>query len=117
MCTVVIRFEPDTDWPIIIAANRDERADRPCLPPARHWPDRPEVRAGLDETAGGTWLGINDDGLLAAILNRPGTLGPQEGKRSRGELPLEALDQVEAQVANSIGRNTAAGSAAPICAR
>lgn len=99
MCTVVIRFEPDTDWPIIIAANRDERADRPCLPPARHWPDRPEVRAGLDETAGGTWLGINDDGLLAAILNRPGTLGPQEGKRSRGELPLEALDQVEAQVA------------------
>jgi len=42
---------------------------------------------------------VNDDGVFAAILNRPGTLGPADGKRSRGELVLEALDHAEAKVA------------------
>ena len=70
-------------------------AARPATAPGRHWPDRPHVVAGLDE-AGGTWLGLNDDGLVAAVLNRRGTLGPQPGKRSRGELVLEALDHAEA---------------------
>ena len=46
---------------------------------------------------GGTWLGLNDDGVVAAVLNRRGTLGPEPGKRSRGELVLEALDHAEAQ--------------------
>ncbi len=46
--------------------------------------------------AGGSWLGINDHGLIAAVLNREGTLGPQSDKRSRGELVLEALDHAEA---------------------
>jgi hypothetical protein len=81
---------------VILAANRDEMADRPWLPPARHWPDRPEVVAGLDRKAGGTWLGLNDYGVLSGILNRMGSLGPQAGKRSRGELVLEALDHAEA---------------------
>lgn len=74
-----------------MAANRDEMADRPCLAPARHWPDRPGVVAGLDVLAGGTWLGINDDGVVAGVLNRVNTLGPAPGFRSRGELPLQAL--------------------------
>ncbi len=74
-------------------------SDRPWLPPARHWPDRPEVTAGRDAMAGGTWLGLNDHGVLAAILNRSGSLGPQSGKRSRGELVLEALDHAEASAA------------------
>lgn len=73
--------------------------DRPWAPPARHWPDRPDVVAGIDHMAGGTWLGLNDDGVLAAILNRTGSLGPQSGKRSRGELVLEALDHAEASAA------------------
>lgn len=72
---------------------------RPWKGPARHWDDHPHVVAGLDEEAGGTWMGINDDGLVAAILNRPGSLGPAQGKRSRGELPLEALSHAEAKEA------------------
>ena len=96
MCTAVILRRPDHDWPVVFAANRDEMIARPWLPPARHWPDRPEVVAGLDREAGGTWLGLNDQGLLAGILNRMGSLGPQAGKRSRGELVLEALDHAEA---------------------
>ncbi len=74
---------------------------RPWDRPGRHWDDRPHVTAGRDRLAGGTWLGMNDDRLVAGILNRPNSLGPAPGKRSRGELPLEALDHAEAHVAAS----------------
>ncbi|MCR6631529.1 MAG: NRDE family protein [Magnetospirillum sp.] len=96
MCTLVILRQPTAQWPVLVAANRDEMAGRPWKAPGRHWSDRPEVVAGLDELAGGSWLGMNDVGVVAAILNRVGTLGPQAGKRSRGELVLEALDHADA---------------------
>ena len=101
MCTVVILHRPKHAWPLILAANRDEMAGRAWLPPARHWPDREEVTAGLDRLAGGSWLGINEHGVVAAVLNREGSLGPQAGKRSRGELVLEALDHPDAASAAS----------------
>lgn len=96
---MAILRRPGAPWPVILAANRDERADRPWLAPARHWPDRPEVVAGMDRLAGGSWLGLNDHGVVAGILNRSGTLGPEAGKRSRGELVLEALDHADATAA------------------
>lgn len=96
MCTVVLLRRPDHDWPLIIAANRDEMMTRPWSPPARHWPERPEVVAGRDDLSGGSWLGLNDHGVVAAILNRRGSLGPLAGKRSRGELVLDALDAADA---------------------
>ena len=96
MCTVVLLRRPRHLWPLILGANRDEMASRPWKPPARHWPDRPEVVAGLDVLAGGSWLGCNDAGVVAAMLNRHGTLGPAAGYRSRGELVLEALDHHDA---------------------
>ena len=99
MCSVIILYRPDHDWPILIASNRDEMHERPWEPPARHWPDRPEVVAGRDVLAGGSWLGINDFGVVAGILNRMNTLGPQAGKRSRGELVLDALDFADAEAA------------------
>lgn len=99
MCTVVILRRPDHPWPALIAANRDEMSSRLWRPPARHWDDHPHVIAGIDEEAGGTWMGLNDDGLFAAVLNRPGSLGPAADKRSRGELPLEALSHAEAREA------------------
>lgn len=99
MCSVVILRRPGHAWPLLLAANRDEMAGRPWRPPARHWPDRPEVTAGLDETAGGSWLGLNDTGVVAAILNGEKALGPAPGKRSRGELVLEALDHADAAAA------------------
>lgn len=99
MCTIVILRRPGHRWPVLLAANRDEMATRPALPPARHWPDRDDVVAGIDLLAGGTWLGLNDDGVVAAILNRINTLGPAPGMRSRGELPLEALDSGDARSA------------------
>jgi transport and Golgi organization protein 2 len=99
MCTLAILRRPEHMWPVIIGANRDEMIGRPARPPARHWPDRPEVVAGLDELAGGSWLGVNDWGVAAAVLNRHGSLGPAEGQRSRGELVLEALDHPDAVAA------------------
>ena len=88
---MVLLLRPGHSWPFVLAANRDEMLDRPWLPPARHWPDRPGVVAGRDEHAGGTWLGVNGAGVVAAVSNRRGALGPAAGKRSRGELPLAAL--------------------------
>jgi Transport and Golgi organisation 2 len=96
MCTIVLLRRPGHAWPLLLAANRDEMADRPWRPPARHWPDRPAVIAGLDVLGGGTWLGVNDAGMTAAVLNRINTLGPAPGRRSRGELPLAALDHTTA---------------------
>jgi hypothetical protein len=99
MCTVVILRRPEHRWPLLIGANRDEMIDRPWQAPGRHWPDRPEVVAGLDMLAGGSWLGLNDWGVAAAVLNRTGSLGPAAGRRSRGELVLEALDHADAVAA------------------
>ena len=99
MCTLVIFRRPRHRWPVLIGANRDEMVDRPSKPPGRHWPDRPEVIAGLDMLAGGSWLGINDWGVAAAVLNRHGSLGPSPDRRSRGELVLEALDHADATAA------------------
>jgi len=99
MCTLVILRRPEHDWPMLLAGNRDEQRARRWRSPARHWQDRSDVVAGLDELAGGSWFGINDDGVVAVVMNRAGTLGPHEGKRSRGELVLEALDHAEASEA------------------
>ncbi len=99
MCTLVMLRRPDHDWPIVIGANRDEMISRPAKPPARHWPDRREVVGGLDMLGGGSWLGLNDWGVAAAVLNRHGSLGPALGQRSRGELVLEALDHADAVAA------------------
>lgn len=91
MCTVILSRQPGAPWPLLLAANRDERLDRPWDAPAAHWPAQPDVVGGRDSTAGGSWMAVNAAGVVVTVLNRPGSLGPAEGKRSRGELPLLAL--------------------------
>jgi hypothetical protein len=96
MCSIILNLTPRA---IFVAANRDEMVGRPWSPPAAYWPEHPGVIAGRDETAGGTWMGVNAHGLMAAVLNRHGALGPAPGKRSRGELPLLALSEPSAALA------------------
>ena len=86
MCTVVVLWRPGHAWPLLLAANRDERLDRPWDPPGAWWPDRPGLIGGRDRLGGGSWMAA--EGVrVACVLNRPGSLGPAPGKRSRGELP------------------------------
>ena len=99
MCTLLLHHLPGAAFPLLIAANRDEMLARPCLPPAAHWPQTPTLIGGLDTLAGGTWLAINSHGVVAGILNSPGTLGPAAGKASRGHLPLTALAHPTAESA------------------
>jgi uncharacterized protein with NRDE domain len=99
MCTVLVLIRPGQAWPLLLAANRDEMLDRPWDPPAAHWPERPGVIGGRDRSAGGTWMAMSRHGVIATALNRPGSLGPRPGKRSRGELPLTALEHPTAAAA------------------
>lgn len=64
----MIAWRLSPDYPLIIAANRDEFFDRPTAP-AAFWEDQPNVLAGRDLHAGGTWLGITRTLRFAALTN------------------------------------------------
>jgi len=85
MCLIAVAWRASAARPLIIAANRDEAHARPTAP-ASWWPDAPDVLAGRDLSAGGTWLGVDRSGRFAAVTNlvTPGWRGPAE--RSRGAL-------------------------------
>ena len=57
MCLILFAFRAHPDYPLIVAANRDEFMDRPTEP-AQFWKDHPDVLAGRDRVKGGTWMGI-----------------------------------------------------------
>jgi uncharacterized protein with NRDE domain len=100
MCTLIFWYQAFEDVPLLVAANRDERLDRPSAPPSVRQLSRRSVLCPTDLLAGGTWLGINDRRLFAAITNRFGRK-KQEGRRSRGEIVLQALDHDSADSAAS----------------
>src|SRR5277367_3022593 len=100
MCTLAIYFRTFADYPVVVAANRDEYLARAAVPPVT-LNDDPQVVGGKDLRAGGTWLGINEHGLVAGLLNRrTADYGPADPNlRSRGLLCLEALRQSTATAA------------------
>jgi uncharacterized protein with NRDE domain len=85
MCLVLFAFDPQSDHPLVVAANRDEFYARPARS-AHFWDDRPDILAGRDLSAGGTWLGISRRGRFAAVTNFAEE-GPSEAPLSRGRLP------------------------------
>ena len=89
MCTLVARIAPGSAWPLVVAANRDERLARPASP-MRLWPGPIPFLAPVDEQAHGTWLGINARGLFVGVTNRFG-VPRDESRRSRGQLVVDAL--------------------------
>jgi len=90
MCTLAAFVRVTPDWPLLVAANRDEFLDRPALDPRPIAYD-PWVVAGQDLSAGGTWFGVNQHGLVVGLLNRRQPAGPDPTRRSRGLLCLEVL--------------------------
>jgi uncharacterized protein with NRDE domain len=81
-------FGLDPAFPLVVAANRDERLDRRATAMTVLRRAEPRILGGRDEEAGGTWLAVNEAGLVAGLTNRPLPDGRDPGKRSRGELPL-----------------------------
>lgn len=90
MCLIGVSFRANHRFPILIAANRDEFHARPTSP-AHWWEDTPEILAGRDRRAGGTWLGINRAGCIAAVTNLWGVESVDIPPRSRGGLVSEFL--------------------------
>ena len=87
MCTIAIATRVFETTPLLLAANREERHDRPAIPPAQ-LESNPAMYGPMDLAAGGTWIGINHAGLVVALTNRP---ADAVGDRSRGWLVRELL--------------------------
>ncbi len=95
MCTLAILYRVARNTPILLAANREEYFSRPTQYP-KIQPGTPRVVCGIDRQAGGTWLGVNQFGLLVLVTNRPKVLAPLE-PRSRGLLCRDLLDRRNAR--------------------
>jgi uncharacterized protein with NRDE domain len=89
MCLLAIQYRSVPEAPILVAANREEAYDRPSLTPAIQ-PGKPRVLSGVDARHGGTWLGVNQNGLFVGACNRLKALPPM-GPRSRGLLCKDLL--------------------------
>ncbi len=89
MCTLTLAWQVFDEAPVAVAANRDESLGREAAPPDRYR-EEPLVVAPRDEVAGGTWIGVNEHGLVAGITNKWGSFGLQ-GDRSRGLLVADVL--------------------------
>ncbi len=94
MCIAYIAIRTHPDWPLFIAANRDEYHQRPSLP-AAPWAEHPNVIAGIDCQAAGTWLGITRQGRFALLTNYRGPGHTLTEAPSRGKLTSDYLTQNE----------------------
>ncbi|MBL8520158.1 MAG: NRDE family protein [Betaproteobacteria bacterium] len=94
MCLIAIAWRAHPDYPLIVAANRDEWRARPTAA-ACWWTDAPHILAGRDLEAGGTWLGVTRGGRFAALTNFRDPSDKKPGAPSRGELVRAFLDSTE----------------------
>ncbi len=113
MCLVSVAFRAHPQYPLIVAANRDELHARPTAG-ADWWPDLPGVFGGRDLLAQGSWLAVSRTGRLALVTNSPARAGPDGATAaSRGQLvrdfvsgaiaPSDYAAQVHAQASEFAG--------------
>ena len=105
MCLIVLGWRAHPRYPLLVAANRDEFHGRPAAA-AAFWRDRPEILAGRDLQAMGTWMGVSRSGRFAAVTNYRGAREPAAAE-SRGALVSSFL----------AGTATAAAYMADVAAR
>ncbi|MGI9263803.1 MAG: NRDE family protein [Gammaproteobacteria bacterium] len=98
MCLLVFAWQQHPRYRFIVAGNRDEFHDRPTAP-AHWWKDHPNILAGQDLRAGGSWLGVSRSGRFGIVTNFRETAAPGGGLRSRGELISAFLNADEKPVA------------------
>jgi len=90
MCLIFVAWRAHPDYPLVVAANRDEFFARPAAE-AGWWQDCPSVFAGRDLEAGGTWLGLGRDGRFAGLTNFRDPQRNRDGTPSRGALVADFL--------------------------
>jgi len=91
MCTLLILRHVHPEWPLILAANRDELYERPATGP-QLLPGSPRILVpGLDQSRGGTWMGVTDRGFFVGLTNQRGGNAGGPAPRSRGEVVVNAL--------------------------
>jgi len=90
MCIVTFRWSPESDEPLLLAANRDEFYERPTE--RMHWWPGDAVLAGRDLRSGGAWLGITRHGRFAMITNIRNPALRKQSAPSRGELVRQFLE-------------------------
>ena len=90
MCILFIANNQHNIYPLIIAANRDEFHARETKS-GHLWPTTPQVLAGKDCEAGGSWMGVTPTGRFAALTNvrDPQRINPDAV--SRGKLVVDYL--------------------------
>lgn len=118
MCLIVIAWHAHRDFPLIVAANRDEFFQRPTES-AHWWQDAPGLLAGRDTLRGGTWLGVTKQGRVAMVTNyrepptgprAPESRGALVGDYLRGDMPAaDYLHDITTRRANFDGFNLIAG--------
>lgn len=95
MCLVLLAWQAHPDFPLVVAANRDEFHQRPTAQ-ADFWADAPAVLAGRDLSAGGTWMGMTRSGRFAALTNFRDPGKHRDDAPSRGKLVSGFLESTEA---------------------
>ena len=109
MCLAVIAWNAHPRWKLVVVANRDEFHGRPATA-MQPWAQMPAVLAGRDVQAGGTWLGVRNDGRFALLTNYrdPATViaaAPSRGKLVENFL-IQDRDAKPYLKALSLTRNT-----------
>jgi uncharacterized protein with NRDE domain len=91
VCLILLAWRVRSDYPLVLAANRDEFHQRPAAPAA--WWSSPRMLAGRDLSAGGTWLAVTPDGRFAALTNYREATEKRADAPSRGTLVPRVLAQ------------------------
>jgi uncharacterized protein with NRDE domain len=108
MCPVLILNQVRSDFPVVLATNRDEFFARAASPAVRLL-DAPRAVGGRDLVKGGAWMGVTEQGVFVGVTNQRTSKSPDPAKRSRGELVMEALraktpNAIEALLSSVDGR-------------
>lgn len=90
MCIILLAHQAHLEYPLILAANRDEFYERPTAQ-ANFWTDAPDTLAGRDLERGGTWLGVTRTGRISAVTNYREPVAKKQGAPSRGALVTDFL--------------------------
>ncbi len=90
MCLILFGYKVSRQYPLVLAANRDEFYNRPTAP-MKFWKDIPSILGGRDLEQNGTWFGINKKGKFSALTNYRDPSSVKQNAPSRGELIVKYL--------------------------